>query len=294
MVSPRTRQNKAMHSDRRTYVVTGADSGLGRMVASRLAADGQVITCGLGDEVDVRADLSTMTGRTMLIEQVRRLSGGRVDGLIAAAGAGAPSAQTVALNYFGTVAVVEGLHKCLAAAEAPAVVVVSSSSTLNRGSGALVRSCGRGDEPGALAIARRLLRTKRGSQIYRSTKMALNLWVRRAAVTARWVDAGIVVNAVAPGVVATELVLQAWPREGVLMQTALPQPLGSPGPVEPVADLLCYLASPANRFMTGQVIYCDGGTDALTRGVRPQQVFLRYGLKEIATMWREARRLTGE
>lgn len=45
--------------------------------------------------------------------------------------------------------------------------------------------------------------------------------------------------------------------------------------------------------MTGQVVYCDGGTDALMRQGRPQRVFLRYGLGEMRAMWREASRLRG-
>ncbi|SKC80863.1 SDR family oxidoreductase [Krasilnikoviella flava] len=276
--------------DPRTYVVTGADSGLGRAVAALLATRGRVITCGLADGVDVRADLTTAEGRADLVGQVRSLTGGRVDGLVAAAGAGAPRAETVALNYFGATAVLEGLRDCLAASDAPAAVVVSSSSTLNRGSGALVRACRSGDEPRALALAGRLVRTGRGSQLYRSSKAALNLWTRATAVSPSWARAGIVLNAVAPGIVATDVVTRTWERDRALLETALPQPLGAPGPVAPVADLLAFLVSRENRFMTGQVVYCDGGTDALTRGGRPQRVYLRYGVREMATMWREARR----
>lgn len=98
-------------------------------------------------------------------------------------------------------------------------------------------------------------------------------------------------NAVAPGIIATELVMQNWERERLLLETALPQPMAMPGPVEPVAELLAYSVSAANRFMTGQVLYCDGGADALVRSVRPQQVYLRYGLRDLVTMLRESRRL---
>ncbi|MCZ2262257.1 MULTISPECIES: SDR family oxidoreductase [unclassified Isoptericola] len=276
----------------RTYVVTGADSGLGRAVADLLAARGRVITCGLADGVDVRADLTTTEGRADLVERVRSLGGGRVDGVVAAAGAGAPRPETVALNYFGATGVLEGLRDCLAASDAPAAVVVSSSSTLNRGSGALVRACRSGDERRALAVARRLTRTGRGSQLYRSSKAALNLWTRATAVSPEWTRDGIVLNAVAPGIVATDVVTRTWERDRVLLETALPQPLGAPGPVAPVADLLAFLVSRENRFTTGQVVYCDGGTDALTRGGRPQRVHLRYGVRAMATMAREARRRT--
>ncbi|HLR93740.1 MAG TPA: SDR family oxidoreductase [Jiangellaceae bacterium] len=286
------RHHGGMGSRSRVYVVTGADSGLGRAVADRLNGDGSVITCGLGSEVDVRADLTTANGRTSLVQEVCSMAGHHVDGVVAVAGMGAPRAETVALNYFGTVAVLEGLRNALAHSPAPAVAVVSSASTLNRGSRALVRACLRDDETKALAVARRLIRSRRGSQLYRSSKIALNHWMRTAAIQAGWAGRGIVLNAVAPGVIATEGVMQNWERERVLLETALPQPLAMPGPVQPVAELLAYAVSPENRFMTGQVLYCDGGADALARSVRPQQVYLRYGLRDIVTMVRESRKLT--
>lgn len=58
-----------------------------------------------------------------------------------------------------------------------------------------------------------------------------------------------------------------------------------------VADLVAHLVSAQNRFTTGQVIHCDGGTDALMRNDRPQRLFLRYSPRAMATMAREARRV---
>lgn len=153
------------------------------------------------------------------------------------------------------------------------------------------RACLADDESRALAVARRLIRTGRGSQIYRSSKIALNLWTRSTSVTPRWAGQGIVLNAVAPGIIATDAVTRSWSEQRLLLGTALPQPLGAPGPVAPVADLLAHVVSPENRFTTGQVIFCDGGTDALKRGGRPQRVFLRYGVHEMRVMVAEARRL---
>lgn len=283
-----------MSSTQRTYVVTGSDSGLGLAVARRLGDTGRVITCGMGDDVDVQADLTMPSGRAHLIDEVLHRTGGHVDGVVTAAGGGAPRPETVGLNYFGTIAVLAGLRGSLAAGRDPAATVVSSSSTLNRGSTALVRACLSGDETSARSTARRLVRSGRGSQIYRSTKIALNHWIRSAAVSDEWAGAGIVLNAVAPGIIATDTVMRTWSLQRRLLETALPQPLGSPGPVDAVADLLAYTVSPGNRFMTGQVVYCDGGTDALTRGTRPQRQYLRYSPRDIVAMAREARRSTEE
>ncbi len=111
----------------RTFVVTGADSGLGRAVAERL--NGSVITCGIGNELDVRADLPTQVGRRSLIADVSRLSNGRIDGIVAAAGIGVVRPSTVSLNHFGTIAVLNGLRDCLSASDSAAAAIVSSSGS---------------------------------------------------------------------------------------------------------------------------------------------------------------------
>ena len=92
----------------RTTVITGAASGIGKATAERLRADGQtVIGVDLRD-ADITADLSTAEGRAALVEQVTARSGGHVDAVIAVAGLVAASPVTVAVNYFGAKATVEG------------------------------------------------------------------------------------------------------------------------------------------------------------------------------------------
>ena len=223
---------------------------------------------------------------------VRNITGGRLDAIVAVAGSGAPHPNTVSLNYFGVTEVTSMLHVLLVASNAPTVVAVSSSSTLNRGNVALIRAAKNGDETRARAVAGRLTATGRGSQIYRSSKIALNHWVRATAVDEKWTKPGITVNAVAPGVIATDALLATWERDRDLLEAALPQPLGTPGPVLPIAYLICWMASERNRFMTGQIVYCDGGTDALTRKVRPHTVYLRYPPRTLVQMVRLARRRT--
>ena len=69
---------------------------------------------------------------------------------------------------------------------------------------------------------------------------------------------GITVNAVAPGPTDTPLNLTAWTPEARanyvarigLHRIALP---------EEVADVVCFVASDASRFITGQEILVDGG-----------------------------------
>ncbi|MFN3415837.1 MAG: SDR family NAD(P)-dependent oxidoreductase [Caldimonas sp.] len=86
------------------------------------------------------------------------------------------------------------------------------------------------------------------------------------------VDHGIRVNAVAPGTIATELARQAVlgseeARSRILSRTPMKR-LGEPAEV---ADAVAYLASDAASYITGEILYVDGGRRALnyTVPVRP-------------------------
>ena len=68
---------------------------------------------------------------------------------------------------------------------------------------------------------------------------------------------GITVNAIAPGFIETAMTAKISPeaREALLNQI----PLASLGQPEDVANAVLFLASPAARYITGQVLPVDGG-----------------------------------
>lgn len=74
---------------------------------------------------------------------------------------------------------------------------------------------------------------------------------------------GITVNAVAPTVVVTDLNRTLVQRQPELYQRVLDRmPLGRLGQPEDIAGAVVFLASPAAAFITGQVLYVDGGYTA--------------------------------
>ena len=69
---------------------------------------------------------------------------------------------------------------------------------------------------------------------------------------------GIRVNAIAPGVILTDMVTNVFGDED-LAAMAADTPLGRNGTSEDVAELVAFLASDRASFITGQIIGCDGG-----------------------------------
>jgi len=226
----------------RTYVVTGAASGIGKATRELLLERGHTVIGVDIRDADVTVDLSTAEGRAALVEKVTALSGGRIDAVIANAGLATPSAITVAVNYFGTVATLEGLRPLLVSSPAPRAVATASMASLFPPDDALLTALLAGDEKAALARGAELEAggPQLGSLIYGTTKRALALWIRRHAATADWAGASIPLNGVAPGVVETPMTadLIATPEQREQITTMVPMPLNGIFEPRSVAYLL--------------------------------------------------------
>jgi gluconate 5-dehydrogenase len=92
---------------------------------------------------------------------------------------------------------------------------------------------------------------------YAATKGGLNQLLRVMA--REWASSGVTVNAVAPGYIETDLTkayLEADNHRESLESLVPAERLGRP---EEVADAVTFLASDRARFITGQILYVDGG-----------------------------------
>jgi NAD(P)-dependent dehydrogenase (short-subunit alcohol dehydrogenase family) len=248
------------------FVVTGSRSGIGAAVRQRLEAAGaSVLGVDLRD-AEIEADLATPAGRTSALDAVRARSGSGLDGVIACAGLGphvGDAAAIVSVNYFGAVAVLDGLRAPLAASRGAAVAVSSNSAMVPTSDNDVATACLAGDE----ALARRHAAESGGGQFaYGGSKLALARWVRRQATTPPWAGAGVRLNAVAPGAVRTPLLDGglAHPILGDAIRN-FPIPTGGFGTPEQVAAAIVFLASADAAFCCGTVMFVDGGTDALWR-----------------------------
>ena len=244
-------------------LVTGASRGIGRATASALAQagahvlvhygrstqDAESLVAGIrtnGGRADaIRADLRTPDGATLLAKEVRSLVGERLDVLVS--NAGISKAATIkdhtvedfdslfATNVRGPFFLVQQLLPLLG--EGSNIIVISSI-----GARAVVGKPGL-DNPSILA--------------YASTKGALETLVKNWAAILG--PQGIRVNAVAPGVIDTDMSNFTKTEAGrnVVLEMQALKRIGKP---EDVADVVAFLASDKARWITGASIPVDGGS----------------------------------
>ncbi len=247
----------------RTIAITGSASGIGAATRGRLDARGHRVIGIDQHDADVVADLSTREGRAHAVAQVVEASNGTLDAVICCAGVSAFAPITVQVNYFGAVAVLEGLRPLLAAGATPRAVAIVSLGIVHPVEDDVVAACLAGDEAAATALP-----GASGPNVYASSKRALARWIRRTAPSEAWAGAGITLNGIAPGTVETPMTapLLDDPAASDFVDAAVPMPLAGHARADEIAPLLDFLTGPDNTQITGQVVFVDGGADAVLRG----------------------------
>jgi NAD(P)-dependent dehydrogenase (short-subunit alcohol dehydrogenase family) len=247
----------------KTALVTGASKGIGRATALALAEAGAHVVVHYGRSAqeaeslvaeiqakggranEVSADLGTPDGAALLVKQVRSIVGDRLD--VVVLNAGISKAARIA-DY-----AVEDFDNLFATnVRGPFFLVQHLLPVLGEGSNIIVIS----------SLGARMVVGKPGLEnpsilAYASTKGALETLVKNWAAILG--PSGIRVNAVAPGVIDTDMssfTKTEAGREVALGMQALKR-LGKP---EDVADVVAFVASDAARWITGASIPVDGGS----------------------------------
>ncbi|WP_349239548.1 SDR family oxidoreductase [Nocardia sp. CC201C] len=96
-----------------------------------------------------------------------------------------------------------------------------------------------------------------GRGMYPASKAAIVALTKQMAT--EYAPRGIRVNAVGPGLVLTEGTRAEFGDPGLQRAIGAAMPLGRLGTPEDIAAAVGFLISPAASYITGQVLYVDGG-----------------------------------
>lgn len=247
----------------RKVIVSGSAGGIGSAVVARLRAGGDIVIGIDCRDAEIIADLSTPAGRHDAIAAATEFCAGTVDAVVTCAGLVTGGERLIIeVNYFGSVELLQGFRPLLERSQAPRALAVSSAAVLNEIIELSVTACLAGDSAGAAAA----LAENPGSA-YATSKYALSQWIRRTAGLQQWAGRGILLNAIAPGTVVTAMtrpILESEEGREMLREFTpiAVQDFASP---QDLAPFIAFMIDPDNRYILGQTLFCDGGTELLRR-----------------------------
>lgn len=246
-----------MTSDTPTYLIFGAYGGIGSALVRSLAGSGNVAISGR-DAGRLQA-LANETGATPF----------------AADATDAAAVEAVVKSTLDTFGRIDGVANCVGSvllkpAHLTRPEEFQETLSINLMSAFAVLR----------AVARPMMKQKSGAVVFCSTaaaqiglpnheaiaaaKAGVDGLVRSAAAT--YGRAGIRVNAVAPGLVATPLTERITSNEKALESSVAMHAMGRHGQPEEVAEAIRWLLAPGNSWITGQTLGVDGGLGSVRAG----------------------------
>lgn len=233
----------------RTALVTGASMGIGRGVASALSREG-VRLAVMARRRELLEKLQDELGQKLVIIECDFLEQGSAEKIAAAALEGLGSVQILVNNAGGS------RRFTLESTDAQ----WDEALTLNfvrqrqlthrllprmiaRKWGRVINITGKSEPEGLNGAF--------------AAKAAMHSWAKGLS---REVGRhGITVNSIPPGRIVSEQILRNYSPEFRKHESEHDIPVGEYGQPEDIAHLVCYLASPLARYITGTVIPVDGG-----------------------------------
>jgi NAD(P)-dependent dehydrogenase (short-subunit alcohol dehydrogenase family) len=249
--------------DGRRVVVTGCASGIGAGVARQLAELGaEVIGLDIHPPAEkigefIPLDLSDPAS----IEGAATLIGGQVDALFNIAGVSSgigDPLRVVTINFLGTRLFTEALVHTMPPGSAIANVSSLAASAYRQNAAVTAGLLDTVTMAEGIEWCRRNPKAVAEGGGYRLSKEAIILYgmANVAALGAK----GIRINCTAPGVTDTPILDQLRTAYGPDFLDAFQTPLGRVSEPSEQAAVLVFLNSKAASYITGQVLWVDGGT----------------------------------
>jgi NAD(P)-dependent dehydrogenase (short-subunit alcohol dehydrogenase family) len=249
--------------DGRRVVVTGCASGIGAEAARQLADLGaEVIGLDIRrPDVTVGEFISLDLFDPESIDAAVAAIGGRVDALFNVAGVSSgirDPLRVVTINFLGTRRFTEALVPSMPPGSAIANVSSLAAAAYRENAAVTVGLVETATMEAGIAWCERSPEAVADGAGYRLSKEAIILY-GMANVVALGAK-GIRINCTAPGVTDTPILDQLRSAYGQEFLDSFRTPLGRAAGPEEQASVLVFLNSRAASYITGQVIWVDGGT----------------------------------
>jgi 3-oxoacyl-[acyl-carrier protein] reductase len=240
----------------RVAVVTGASRGIGSAIASCLAAHGMHLIlggCGSEDQLALVAQSIAATAGTKADACVGDIADPATSAALAKMAFTAHRRLDVWVNNAGVM--IDGLIGMTPQASIDTTLAVNLAGVLH-GMQHAARLMARGGGGSIINIASIMGRFGNSGQFAYCASKAGVIGATLAAAKELG-GKGIRVNAVAPGMIETDLISGLSPEVRSTRVKSIA--MGRSGTPEDVADCVLFLASDLSRYVTGQIIGVDGG-----------------------------------
>ncbi|UCE55451.1 MAG: SDR family oxidoreductase [Desulfobacterales bacterium] len=243
--------------DNHISLVTGGSKGIGFGIAKALAEAGADIVLVARNEKDLEQaqDKLTQTGRRIWTYSFDMSNVEKIDGMFAGIVKDTEGVDILVNNAGGTR---RGPAESLSTDDWNFVINLNMTAVFALCQAFVKERIKSGKKGKIINIASLMSETVREDNApYAASKGGIRQLTKALAVD--WAKYQINVNAIGPGFIQTDLTRALWENEEFNKWLAWKTPWGRWGSPEDLGNAAVYLAAPASDFVTGHILYVDGG-----------------------------------